>query len=125
MITLMCTMLMGSATMDEVAVGALKGARRDVEYAGAIIKEDNGELCVTGMAEGNDDHFEFKLGLRGEEKIVAIFHTHIGGGPNESGWFSQDDVKEARKLGVISYIRDNVSKKIKKLGDSAKGEVVG
>lgn len=123
MITLMCAIILNES-VETAAVGALGRLAKDVEYSGAILQEQNGSVCVTEVARAKDDkHFEFRLRLEVGEKLVAVFHTHVARGRSDQ--FSDDDIQMARKLKVISYIRDNQDGRVKRWENEKVGEVVG
>lgn len=94
------------ASPDQAAVAALKLAmpRSDRFENGGVIVERGGSFFYSEpVSNGQTGHIQFRAGVRKGDRLVALYHTHPSDEP-QSRLFSWDDVAEAQKLGVNSYI---------------------
>lgn len=94
------------ASADQAAVAALRIAMplsRDYENGGAIIERDGAFYYSDPVSNGDTGHIAFKAALPKGSRLAAIYHTHPSSEEN-SRMFSWDDVAEAKKLNLNSYI---------------------
>jgi proteasome lid subunit RPN8/RPN11 len=94
------------AGADQAAVAALRIAMplsQDYENGGAIIERDGAFYYSDPVSNGDTGHIVFKAAFPEGGRLAAIYHTHPSS-EEDSRMFSWDDVNEARKLNVDSYI---------------------
>lgn len=107
MITLICALIVtGSA--EQASIQALNNLGDNNEYVGAVIEEPDGQFCVTNVGKGDRDSFEVRFRLTAHEKIVALFHNHPeaqDSGLTIDSVFSDGDIRAARILHAVSYVR--------------------
>jgi len=98
------TQAYGSA--EQAAVAALRIAMplsADYEHGGFVIERDGAFFYSDAVTNGRTGHIAFRAAVPKGSRLVAIYHTHPSDEP-DSRMFSWDDVKEAKELGVDSYI---------------------
>ena len=93
--------------LEYAAVSALDVAEslsKSIEYAGAVYT-DKGMYCYTNpVTNGSPYHFQVRIAVPKGSRIVALYHTHPAAGP-DSEFFSWEDVKTAKSMHLISFIR--------------------
>lgn len=121
MIILTCIALVAGSLDEAASAGLSRIGRVNLEYAGAVLEEQDGSMCLTGLAQGHDDTAAFAVKLAPGEKLVAIFHNHPDVEHREGRWghagehFSPGDIATAQRLGVKSYLRVDKTGKILKM----------
>ena len=94
------------ADAEQAAVAGLRlaMARGGVyEFGGAVVEKDGAFYRTEPVSSGEEGHIRFAVDVPAGARLVAIFHTHPDDGP-QTRLFSWDDVNEAKKLGLTSYI---------------------
>ncbi len=101
----------------------------DVERAGAVYRNEDGNYCYSVPVPGTERSFSMKLSkgdYPGKVSFDSIYHTHPQEGHRETGIssenFSAADVQTAKKLGKHSFIRNEHTGEIKHF-DPATGAV--
>ncbi|MFI5344967.1 MAG: DUF4329 domain-containing protein [Elusimicrobiota bacterium] len=94
------------ASAEQAAVEALKIAMPlsgSYENGGFIAERDGEYFYSDPVSAHEEGHISFAAVIPAGARLAAIYHTHPGAS-SEYLLFSSDDVKEARALGVDSYI---------------------
>lgn len=94
------------ATMDEAAVAALRAAMplsERFENGGFILLRDGAYYYSDPVSNRRTGHIAFRAAVPAGASMAAVYHTHPDDG-DASKLFSGDDVREAKALGVPSYI---------------------
>ncbi|MBI3564842.1 MAG: hypothetical protein HY079_06575 [Elusimicrobia bacterium] len=94
------------ASAEQAAVAGLRIAMARsgrYENGGAVVAKDGSFYRTEPVSNGDEGHIRFAVEVPAGARLVAIFHTHPDAGP-QTRLFSQDDVAEAAKLGLTSYI---------------------
>lgn len=94
------------ASAEQAAVAGLRiaMARSDrYENGGAVVEKDGVFYRTEPVSNGDMGHIRFAVDIPAGGRLAAIFHTHPDLG-TQTRLFSQDDVAEASKLGIPSYI---------------------
>ncbi|HXT02209.1 MAG TPA: DUF4329 domain-containing protein [Elusimicrobiota bacterium] len=94
------------ASADQAAIAALRRAMplsENFENGGVVVERDGSFFYSEPVSNGQTGHIRFRAGVRKGDRLVALYHTHPSSEP-DSRMFSWDDVAEAKKLDVNSYI---------------------
>jgi hypothetical protein len=95
----------GTDNLDDLAASVLWRFRNEpVEHLGLLYSGPNGPAALPPQSIGNSGKAKGRFTLPGQ--LLALYHNHPPkqGRDTEHARFSEDDLSQAKRLGVPSYI---------------------